>query len=148
MKQHDTATPDQPVTRTADAPPTDAQWYSYCAMLARGEAWPGDEGQEGVARRHIRAALDKVNALETEKANLIESFRNLAAVAISYRKVLELAKGALINSADVLSVVRSAAAFLGVDVSEIDTWETKCREAHAAIMGLRGTDPERLPVQP
>ena len=64
-------------------------------MLARGEAWPGDEGQEGVARRHIRAALDKVNALETEKANLVERFRNLAAVAIGYRKEIETLRTAL-----------------------------------------------------
>lgn len=75
MKQSKPAIPDEPVSAQASPPPTDAQWYSYLASMARGEMWPGSDGQERSAQRHIRAALDKVNSLETENAKLREALK-------------------------------------------------------------------------
>jgi hypothetical protein len=123
--------------------PTRAQ---LTEALARAEAKVSRLYARGVdttsALRDARDALGNLSRLS------IAVIEDCDAENARLRAVLSLAKGALINSADVLSVVRSAAGFLGVDVSEIDRWEAKCREAHAAIMGLSGThleESERAP---
>jgi hypothetical protein len=60
----------EPVTEGPSPPPTDAQWYSRLAMLARGETWPGPGRDRDIVCRCIRAALDKVNTLEVQLAKL------------------------------------------------------------------------------
>ncbi len=57
---------DSPVTVIA---PTDAEWYSLLAAMARGDSWPSGPGSLGDARRCLRAALDKINSLEQRLAH-------------------------------------------------------------------------------
>lgn len=75
MKQSEEQNMTEPNTETLNAPPTDAQWYSPLAAMANGDEWPSGPESLGDARRYIRAALDKVNALEIQLANAKSDLR-------------------------------------------------------------------------
>jgi hypothetical protein len=50
--------------RISSLSPTDAEWYSLLAAMANGDFWPTG-ADSGDVRRCLRAALDKINALES-----------------------------------------------------------------------------------